>query len=202
MPPPGWAFASRIAIRVLPSLQHVAPSAASAHITGVSQGCPNLPCFAAFSARLELRPLSSTGITRLPRYYGPFRHPIAPSLTVTGLRLVDTTDHAIGLPVLRAFPSCVHAVATTPAQRLGNCIAQSSSRISLPRNGCRVGLCNVLFEDCSAFTRVTACTLAKSPSDPLHQRLQPLRYLHDCSDCFRLPGRNSHYWPSPPQIRT
>ena len=22
--------------------------------------------------------------------------------------------------------------------------------------------------------------------DPLHQRLQPLRYLHDCSDCFRL----------------
>ena len=21
--------------------------------------------------------------------------------------------------------------------------------------------------------------------DPLHQRLQPLRYLHDCSDCFR-----------------
>ena len=119
MPPPGWSFSSRIAIRVLSSLQHVVPSAALAHIAGVSQGCPNLPCFATFSTRLELRPLSSTGITRLPRYYGPFRHPIAPSLTVTGLRLVDTTDHAIGLPVLRAFPSCVHAVATTPAQRLG-----------------------------------------------------------------------------------
>ena len=88
------------------------------HVTGVSQGCPNLPCFATFSARLELRPLSSTGITRLPRYYGPFRHPIAPYLTVTGLRLVATTDHAMGLPVLRAFPSCVHAVATTPAQGL------------------------------------------------------------------------------------
>ena len=29
--------------------------------------------------------------------------------------------------------------------------------------GVRVGLRNVLFEDCSAFTRVTACTLAKSP---------------------------------------
>ena len=29
--------------------------------------------------------------------------------------------------------------------------------------GVRVGLCNVLFEDCSAFTCVTACTLAKSP---------------------------------------
>ena len=34
---------------------------------------------------------------------------------------------------------------------------------SLPRKGVRVGLCNVRFEDCSAFTRVTACTLAKSP---------------------------------------
>ena len=106
MPPPGWSLASRIAIRVLPSLQHVAPSAAPAHIAGVSQGCPNLPCFATFSTRLELRPLSSTGITRLPRYYGPFRHPIAPYLTVTSLRLVATTDHAIGLPVLRAFPLC------------------------------------------------------------------------------------------------
>ncbi len=29
--------------------------------------------------------------------------------------------------------------------------------------GDRVGLCNVLFEDCSAFTHVTACTLAGSP---------------------------------------
>ncbi len=37
------------------------------------------------------------------------------------------------------------------------------SPISLPRNGARVGLCNVLFEDCSAFTHVTACTLAGPP---------------------------------------
>jgi hypothetical protein len=36
-------------------------------------------------------------------------------------------------------------------------------RISLPRKGCRVGLRIVLFEDCSAFTHVTACTLALSP---------------------------------------
>ena len=39
----------------------------------------------------------------------------------------------------------------------------SSRRISLPRNGCRVDLRIVLFEDCSAFTRVAACTLALSP---------------------------------------
>src|SRR5580693_3962400 len=39
----------------------------------------------------------------------------------------------------------------------------SPGRISLPRKGCRVGLHIVLFEVCSAFTRVAACTLALSP---------------------------------------
>src|SRR5258708_5966931 len=41
--------------------------------------------------------------------------------------------------------------------------AHSPCRISLPRYGSRVGLRIVLFEACSAFTRVTACTLALSP---------------------------------------
>src|ERR1700724_2558286 len=44
----------------------------------------------------------------------------------------------------------------------------SPSHISLPRKGRRVGLHIVLFEACSAFTRVAACTLARSPiPDPL-----------------------------------
>src|SRR5205814_8428704 len=43
------------------------------------------------------------------------------------------------------------------------CFAHSPSRISLPRKGRRVGLRIVLFEACSAFTRVTACTLALAP---------------------------------------
>ena len=42
-------------------------------------------------------------------------------------------------------------------------LLKSPSCISLPRSGGQVGLCNVLFEDCSAFTRVTACTLALPP---------------------------------------
>jgi len=41
--------------------------------------------------------------------------------------------------------------------------AHSSSRVSLPRKRHRVGLRIVLFEACSAFTRVTARTLALSP---------------------------------------
>src|SRR5712671_15121 len=46
--------------------------------------------------------------------------------------------------------------------------AQSPSRVSLPRKGHRVGLRIVLFEACSAFTRVTACTLALSPIRDTH----------------------------------
>ena len=46
--------------------------------------------------------------------------------------------------------------------------ARSPRRISLPRKGCRVGLRIVLFEACSAFTRVTACTFALSPIRDTH----------------------------------
>jgi hypothetical protein len=42
------------------------------------------------------------------------------------------------------------------------------------------------FGACSAFTYVTACTLAKSPSDSLHQRLRQSRCLHCRSDCYRV----------------
>jgi hypothetical protein len=54
---------------------------------------------------LELRPLPSPSVTRLQRYYGPLRHPSAPSLSLTGVRLI-IPDHALGLPVLRALSLC------------------------------------------------------------------------------------------------
>src|SRR5215472_7226366 len=46
-----------------------------------------------------------------------------------------------------------------------------------------------------ALTRVAACTLAQSPIVTANRRLQPFRYLHDCSDCFRrerIAGWASH----------
>src|SRR5271169_1350490 len=46
--------------------------------------------------------------------------------------------------------------------------ARYPSRVSLPRKGHRVGLRIVLFKACSAFTRVTACTLALSPIRDTH----------------------------------
>ena len=95
-------------------------------------------------------------------HYEPLRHPKAPSLSLAGLRLV-VADHALGLPVFRALSLCT-CRRHYPGAASG-CTASliSSRRISLPRKGCRVGLRIVLFEDCSAFTRVAACTLALSP---------------------------------------
>ena len=61
--------------------------------------------FATFCVCLELRPLPSTRVTRFPRYYEPLRHPRAPGLSLTGLRL-DIPVHAKGLPVLRALSLC------------------------------------------------------------------------------------------------
>ena len=49
---------------------------------------PNLLSFPTSCVCLELRSLSSTGITRLPRSYEPRRHPKAPGLSLTGFRLV------------------------------------------------------------------------------------------------------------------
>jgi hypothetical protein len=53
------------------------------------------------SGCLELRSLPSTGVTRLPRYYEPLRHPRAPSLSLAGFRLV-IADHALGTSARRA----------------------------------------------------------------------------------------------------
>jgi hypothetical protein len=64
---------------------------------------------------------------------------------------------------------------------------ENHPRVSLPRFHFRVGLHIDLFEVCSAFTRVAACTLTRSPKFVTAIRgLQTLRRLHACSGCFRL----------------
>jgi hypothetical protein len=110
-------------------------------------------------------------------------------------------DHVMGLPVLRLSSSFMHAVTNTPAELLA--AFRSLRRQCQPSPCiCRVGFRITLFEACSAFTHVTACMLAESLTDPLRQRLQPLRYLHDCSSCYRLerklPGGVRTRWKTAP----
>src|ERR1700691_1725749 len=63
--------------------------------------------------RLELRPLPSAGVTRLPRYYGPLRHPIRPGLALASCQLIDTTITA-GASRVASGLLCLHAIAITP----------------------------------------------------------------------------------------
>src|SRR3979490_239501 len=97
------------------TLSRATPSAASEHLLELI-GFPISKSFTTYCVCLELRSLPSPGVTRLPRYYEPLRHPSgAPSLSPPGFRLV-IADRAMGLPVCVRFP--LHA-ATTPVQQLG-----------------------------------------------------------------------------------
>ncbi len=62
----------------------------------------SLPTLDYFPNVPEVRPLSSTGITRLHRYYGPIRHPPRPGLSLAGVRLASKPP--LGFPVLRRSP--------------------------------------------------------------------------------------------------
>ena len=127
-------------------LSRAMQSAASEHHVELI-GCPISMSFATFCVCLELRPLPSPGVTRLQRYYEPLRHPRAPGLSLTGLRL-DIPVHAKGLPVLRALSLCTcrrhypgaaagrtlrssrPAVSAFPERVVGSACASSFSRLA------------------------------------------------------------------------
>src|SRR5712672_584796 len=90
------------------TLSRATPSAASEHLLELI-GSPISMSFTTYCVCLGLRSLPSTGVTRLQRYCEPLCHPMAPGLSSL------TTPW--GFPCCVRFP-CVHAAATTPAQRL------------------------------------------------------------------------------------
>jgi hypothetical protein len=168
----------------------VTPSATSENNLGVVRLSPISLSVVASCVRLQLRPLPSAGVTQLHRYYEPLRHPSRPGRSLTSRQLIRTTITA-GTSRVAYGPLCLHAVANTPAGRMEFCsLVPFHSLRPSPKPG-RVGSCISLFEACSAFTHVTACTLAKSPSDLLHRRLQQLRCLRRCFDCYRVERTSS-----------
>jgi hypothetical protein len=108
----------------------------------------------------------------------------------------------MGFPVLRALSLCT-CCRQYPGAAAVFLFAQSHSRVSLPRFAIRVDPRIVVFEDCSAFTHVAACTLALSPYfvTTITRRLQPCRYLHNRSGCYWLepwPGGTYTHRKAPP----
>ena len=128
------------------TLSRATPSAASEEVSELI-GCPISRSLTTYYVRLELRSLPSPGITRLHRYNGPLRLPRAPSLSLTGVRLV-IPDHALGSPVLRTLSLCTccrhypgaaagrilrsahPAVSAFPERVVGSACASSFSRLA------------------------------------------------------------------------
>ncbi len=162
--------------RLQPSLVRVTPSVVSETLIGVDR-FPNLLSFYTYCVCLELRPLPSTSITWLPRYCEPLRH-------------------AKGLPVLRALPLCAccrHYPGAATEDTLRS-FPQSYQPSPIGSSGrpARCPFRGLL----SVYSRYGLHTRWIAYSVSLHRRLQPFRYLHDCSDCFR-PDRFSRVGLSP-----
>ena len=146
--------------------------------------------------RLQLRPLPSTGVTRLRRYCKPLRHPIRPGLSLASCQLICTASTA-GTSRVASGPLCLHAVATTPAGPMETCSLVHSHRHRPSPKFRRVGPCIAFFEACTAFTTLRPTDLPSCLSNPLHRRLQQLRCLHRRSDCYRVERTSSRVGLSP-----
>jgi hypothetical protein len=156
---------------------------------------PNLRSLATCCVRPEPRPLPSTGVTRLPRYYGPIRHLTAPGPSVTGIQLA-VPGHAARLPVLRALSLCTCCRHYPGTATGGSALLIRPAISAFPER--------VVGSACaSSFSRLARRSLALRPAHSrchqfvarFTQRLQPVRHLPDCSGCFRLEhfaGWDSH----------
>jgi len=135
---------------------------------------------------------------RLRGYYEPLRLPDGPA-TPSRVAGCDARPHGRN----HAAPSrasrvacallCVHADATTPARPRSPIARASPSRQEALASRRRpspsknwVGSRILLFEACSAFTRVSACTLAESLTDPLTSECSCNKNPSCRSDCYRL----------------
>src|SRR2546423_11236701 len=138
------------------TLARATPSAASGHLLELI-GFPISRSFATYCVCLELRSLPSASVTRLPRYYEPLRHPGAPSLSLTGFRLV-IADHALGLPVFRALSLCT-CRRQYPGAAAGRILRSSHPAISAFPDMAVGSACT------SSFSRLAQRSLALRPAN-------------------------------------
>ena len=109
-----------------------------------------------------------------------------PEPSLTGVRLA-IPDHAIGLPVLRALSLCTCCCQYPGTATDGTSLLIPSVVSAFPRRAAGSACA-------SSFSRLIQRSLALRPAHsrchqnlwPAIRRLQPFRYLHDCSGCFRL----------------
>ena len=144
---------------------------------------------------LELRPLSSAGITRHLRYYGPLRHPRRPRLALAGCRLGNSLPHRWGFPCCSRSPC---ACMPSPAPRRDRWVVRSSrpATAAFPESQAGRLPCCLFRGLLGVHSRYGLDARQVAQGDPLHRRLRLLRHLHNRSDCYgqerQLPGGDFH----------
>ena len=176
LPHPALRRASQTDPQVHPtahlSSARTAPSAAAQPLVlGLLDLAVNPPAVGRVRSAPEVRSLPSTGITRLPRYYEPVRHPSAARPVPRGRPVGNTVVPPLGLPVLPVDSPSIHAIASTPAGPVKPCRSLLDRRQPSPSVR-QVGSRLARFEVCSAFTRVMACMVADSLTEPFPGVLQ------------------------------
>src|SRR6476660_2566930 len=186
--------------RLPPSLSRVTPSAASEHVSELL-GFPISRPLAACCVCLELRPLPSTGITRLQRYCEPLRHPSAPGLSLAGVRLI-IPDHASGLPVLRALSLCT-CCRHYPGAAAGRTPRSSHPAVSAFPGRVAASACTSSFSRLAQrLLALRPATLARSPiRDPLPEGFRHFVASMPApvaSGWSESPGGACTHWKAPP----
>src|SRR6266404_435259 len=167
----------------IPSLCRATPSATSEHSMELL-GSSLIPRSFVASCVSFQRSYPASSVLRASPPSQPAR-PVSHELPVD-----PYCDHRWDFPccVWSPLPACRRQY---PGRSDGTCPLVPFHQLRPSHEPGRVGSCIVGFGACSAFTHVTACMLAKSPSDSLHQRLQQSRCLHCCSDCYRVERTSS-----------
>jgi hypothetical protein len=126
--------------------------------------------------------------------------PISRSRTASCVRLELRSLPSPAVPCCVGFP-CVHAVATTPAQRLGVLLRTppyQPSRITLSGRPARRPFRGLLGVHLRYGLHTRGVTVY---DDMLSEGFSHFVHLHDCSGCFRLerlPGGICTHWKAPP----
>ena len=137
---------------------------------------------------LELRPLRSAGITRFQRYYAPLRHRRDRAWPSRAARCGCRRCRR-RFPVLHvhSFDTCHRSLPQWNGKVRLSLLFPCHA--GLPRMSGGSASTLIVSRPHRAFTCVTACIFAGSPSDPFHRRLRRIRYLLRRFDC---------YWASDP----
>ncbi len=98
-------------------------------------------------------------------------------------------------------PLCVHAIAITPASSMELVRSSISIDCGLPPETVGSAPAIVFSGPAQRSLHVTACTLAESPSDPLHRGLRQLCCLRCRLDCYRVERTSSRAGVSPAEVQ-